>query len=779
MNALGIAAAELQWPVFPCRGDKRPITANGFKDATHVREVILRQFANPAAQTIGTPTGRVSGLVAVDVDVKNGQRGAEWLDTNKSLLPKTRMHRTVSGGLHLLFRMPADVEIRNSASRIAPGVDIRGEGGYIIVPPSPGYAVADPVEPADMPDWLVQACLKPEPKPATEPLATPSQPASASAESDLGRYANRALDDAFNRVRNAPEGTRNPTLNNEALSLATMLWWNEFSRSTIESVLGRAATEAGLGAVEIQKTLASAIDAGLTKPQRPKPEQRDIPGRPPEPPPHTEYPEQHRQQSAPNDPEVDENTSSTPDDGEAQEDQSADPEPEPEPEPEPDQDQDLEPSPKAKAGRKTKPEADKAKAADTPEKELPAWAKYLQTDDKGQILSNLANALQALRNAPEMTGLLAYDEMMRQLMFTRSIGGCKIKDARDLRAVEDAEVTALQEWLQRHNIRRVAKETVQQAVELIGREHAFHPVKDYLTGVRWDGVKRLDGSLASYFGCSEQPAEYLSHIGRWFFISLVARVFDPGCKCDYMIVLEGEQGVMKSTACSVIGGKWFDDAVPAIKGGDDVRVSQHLRGKWLIEIGELSSIRKAEAEALKTFVTRRDERYIAKYGRNEVHEPRQCVFIGTTNMSQYLADETGGRRFWPVKVGTIDIDALKRDRDQFFAEAVVAYKAREQYWPDREFEGKFIKKEQEGRFIDDAWEGMIDTWLGKERQVTTVPEIAEDMLGIRKGDLNKADQGRIAAILKRLGFRAMRDAKGRWWQRGDTNLGRIVADDNP
>jgi hypothetical protein len=206
---LGEAAADLPWPVFACKADKTPITAHGFKDASHERGVILRQFANSSAQMIGCPTGSESGFIVIDVDIKRGARGMEWLDSKSDKLPPTRTHRTLSGGLHLLFRAPDGVEIGNSASRVAPGVDVRGEGGYIIVPPSPGYAIADPVEMAEMPAWLVLVCMKPEPAPRP---ATPSQPSQrASSDRDLGRYCDSALNDAYTKVRNAPDGTRNPT----------------------------------------------------------------------------------------------------------------------------------------------------------------------------------------------------------------------------------------------------------------------------------------------------------------------------------------------------------------------------------------------------------------------------------------------------------------------------------------------------------------------------------------------------------------------------------------
>ncbi len=172
---------------------------------------------------------------------------------------------------------------------------------------------------------------------------------------------------------------------------------------------------------------------------------------------------------------------------------------------------------------------------------------------------------------------------------------------------------------------------------------------------------------------------------------------------------------------------------------------------------------KAESEDLKAFITRRVEVYIGKYGRKEVCEPRQCIFIGSTNRAAYLRDETGGRRFWPIKIGQINLTALKKVRDQLFAEAVHAYKQGSKWWPDRDFEHKHIAPMQEARFETDAWEEFITDWLPtKER--TTIMKLALGALGIDAGKLNLTDQRRIKGVLTRLGWKeGERTKDGRWW----------------
>ena len=151
--------------------------------------------------------------------------------------------------------------------------------------------------------------------------------------------------------------------------------------------------------------------------------------------------------------------------------------------------------------------------------------------------------------------------MLRRTLLCRAVPGSRSVALAAPRPLEDADVTAAQEWLQRHDVRRISRDVMHQAIDLAAKEHRFHPVQDYLNGLRWDGVPRLDMWLSDYLGCSG-PFPYAARIGRWFLIAAVARIMRPGCKADYMMVLEGAQGARKSTACAILGGEWFSDSLP-------------------------------------------------------------------------------------------------------------------------------------------------------------------------------------------------------------------------
>jgi predicted P-loop ATPase len=386
----------------------------------------------------------------------------------------------------------------------------------------------------------------------------------------------------------------------------------------------------------------------------------------------------------------------------------------------------------------------------------PDWLEDCVKGESGRPLSVLASVLIGLRN--EYPDSFSFDEMLRAPILVQQLDPSEL-DFRP-RPCTDVDVSIVQERLQRLGLKRLSRDTAHQAVEAHAQQCRVHPVRVYLKGLAWDGVPRINNLFPSYFGSEDN--DYTRGIGSMFLISMVARIFVPGCKADHLPVIEGPQGALKSTACAILGDKWFSDNLPDVSSGKDV--SQHLRGKWLIEVSEMHAMNRAEATQLKAFITRSVERYRPSFGRREVIEPRQCIFVGTTNKDTYLRDETGGRRFWPVKAGTIKPDILAQDRDQLFAEAVVRYREDGQWWPTRDFEQCWIVPEQEARYEGDAWQEMVAAYLDKHPKVTT-GQIAREALGIETPRIGTADQRRIAAILEQLSWKRLKkDSEGnRYW----------------
>jgi predicted P-loop ATPase len=393
-----------------------------------------------------------------------------------------------------------------------------------------------------------------------------------------------------------------------------------------------------------------------------------------------------------------------------------------------------------------------------------SWYDKLRRDN-GRIIPDLANVLIALREDQALVFAMAFNEMrQRSIAMTEwPLAARALAGEKPPHEIGDDDISRLQEWLQHMGMPRIGREIVAQAVEVFARERRVHPIRDWLNSLESDGGDLRQNWLSVCLGVPDDP--YHRAIGKMFLTSMVARIFEPGCKCDYMIVLEGPQGEEKSRFCRALAGgdEYFSEHLPRIDS-DAIRLSMHLRGKWLIEVSELSAFLKADPEAMKHFVSQQNEQYTPKYGRSEVREPRQCVFIGTTNEDEYIRDVTGGRRYWPIKVRFVNVDRLERMRAQLFAETVLAYRANEAWWPQREFEKEVITPVQDARQWEDALTEKVREIVGP------LSEITLGHLGARLGfDNTRFDmlaQKRVAAILRKAGWRNVRAwVGGKIWRK--------------
>ncbi|MBB05618.1 MAG: virulence-associated E family protein [Pseudooceanicola sp.] len=363
-------------------------------------------------------------------------------------------------------------------------------------------------------------------------------------------------------------------------------------------------------------------------------------------------------------------------------------------------------------------------------------------DEKNRPMWNMANAITLLTDHGDWHGVLAFNQFTVRRVLLRAIpgqGGGVYP-----RPIEDDDYAAAQAWFNRNGFPKASSEIVQAAVRKVCRDRTFDPLADFLEGLQWDGVPRLGQWLTTY--CGVEANTYTSEVGLRWCISAVARGFKPGCKADHMLVLEGRQGRRKSTALAALTGPdWFSDALPQMGTKD---ASSYLRGKWIVEVGELEAMRK-EVDTIKAFITRQVETFRPAYGREEVSEPRRCVFAGTTNKDDWQRDETGGRRFWPVKVGEIDVPGIERDRDQLWAEAVALYRSGERWWLEGEV-AEQAQAEAAERRPDDPWRSAIASEVLGKSEVTTKQVLS--LMGIMPHDMTPALSKRVAQELLHLGW---------------------------
>lgn len=378
----------------------------------------------------------------------------------------------------------------------------------------------------------------------------------------------------------------------------------------------------------------------------------------------------------------------------------------------------------------------------------PNWLSRLSLTKEGHPHNALGNVIRTLQFSPYWHGVFKYDSFSDTVLFARAIP-C-LPDGIVGKSVTDRHVALITSALMDTGFRCSSK-LVFEAICTVAKDYSFHPVLDYLEVLSHDGRPRLENWLNAY--CGADKTSYTMAVGRFWMISAVARIFEPGCKADCCLILEGRQGTKKSTALKILGGDWFSDTVHDL-GSKDAKVA--MRGTWIIELSELAALNRKEAADIKAFMSASTDRYRPPYGRAAMNFPRQCVYAGTVNDSTYFNDETGQRRFWPVEVRNIDADALERDRDQLWAEAVVHYKRGVPWFLNTPELVAEAEKQQRAKLSLDVWHEQIMAYCERHPLASTIGVSINAILSevIKKplAQQTQSDMNRVARTLKVAGY---------------------------
>lgn len=692
---------------------KHPRLNDWVGEASSDAEQIAEWIAQWPSGNVGVVTGAASGFWALDSDPKNG--GPDTLAdllAEHGELPVTPRARTGSGGEHILFSNPEGFRVPNTAGKIGAGLDTRGEGGQIVVAPSvsakgpytwlvPPWNT--PVAPA--PDWLIAMLRRAPAKPASSSTPKNAFPPPTPEVIEAARSALEAHGPAVEGQGGdlhtflAACILRNDFAFSDEEAWPLLLEWNEgcqpaWNEDDLRSKLrgGSKYASKPFGcrrSLDALQTVRSWIAEWQRSGLQADPEGLAL---------------IQRSRDLVRDLNVDPVIRSR-----------------------------IEEELKSATGlgvtalsiprTKVRPVA----------VEVTGNLAGLDLTSSGAPQPNMNNAVRILEREQRN---IYFDSFLQKVMTGEGANAEEWGDANDL------DLTL---YLQRERgLTKIPPQVVSQAVQTYAHGRQRNIVREELERIVWDRTGRIDTFFTRALGAED--TEYVRAASQNFWKSAVARPLRPGCKSDHMPVLEGPQGAGKSSALRVIGGRFFAEASESPHSKDFYQV---LQGKLIVEIGEMDAFSRSDVAAVKRALSCSIDRYRAPYERAPRDWPRQGIFVGTTNRSDWARDDTGGRRFWPIVVGRVDLEYIKSERTQLFAEAVHRVNAGESWW---EMPAEATLAEQEARRQVHPWEEKIADHLAtSQSREFTVTDLLTFPLERPISQMTKADQMNVAAILRRLG----------------------------